>query len=63
MRRLPVLIAPDGSVAIKSLVGMLVLADPLPATRLRPAAATPAHDRAPLEGVPCRRALWLGRPL
>jgi len=41
MRCLPVRIAPGGSVVIKSLVGMLVLADPLPPTRLRRRLAPP----------------------
>lgn len=46
MRRLPVLVAPDGTVVTESLACMLVLAERLPGAHLLPPPATPARATA-----------------
>jgi GST-like protein len=46
MRRLPALVAPDGTVVTESLAGMLVLAEHSPAAALLPPPATPARATA-----------------
>ncbi len=46
MRRLPALVAPDGTLVTESLAGMLVLAEHFPKAALLPPAATPARATA-----------------
>jgi GST-like protein len=46
MRRLPALVAPDGTLVTESLAGMLVLAEHFPEARLLPPPTTPARATA-----------------